>query len=194
MGLLTPGATVLELGAGCGFVGMTIARNCAALGRCVVTEMEEGGALEHLQYNVRLNDEALCGRVEVAACDWRECSDEEQQREGDECTTLGDNTVLDGRWDIVLGSDLVYNEAGVDMLPAVINRLVKNGSAVYYCHTKHRYDMMDADFLAALASRGLIADEVRRSGESTPPPSPPPFECLFNEHRLVVWRIRRLDK
>ena len=208
MGLLKRGATVLELGAGCGFVGMTLARNCPALGRCAVTEMEEGGALEHLRYNVNMNADVLDGRVEVMACDWRDfgvvgggddggeydaknsCGDKEDGDLDDGSGGVsGRGTVLDAHWDIVLGSDLVYNEAGVEMLPTVLARLVAAGSAVYYCHTKHRYDMMDADFVAALEARGLVAEEVWKQGEQPPPPSPPPFECLFNEHRLVVWRI-----
>ena len=203
MGLLEKGATVLELGAGCGYVGMTVARNCLNLGQCVVTEMEEGGALDHLRHNVDLNAGVLGGRVEVMACDWRDFSDGDEKTKADagpaelgsddgrcdEHGGEGEVSVLDRRWDVVLGSDLVYNEAGGDMLPLVLARLVAAGSAVYYCHTKHRFDMIDADFSAALGSRGLFAEEVWRQGDPTPPPSPPPFECLFNEHRLVVWRI-----
>jgi predicted nicotinamide N-methyase len=199
MGLLKRGATVLELGAGCGFVGMIVALNCPALGRCAVTEMEEGGALEHLRYNVNMNADVLDGRVEVMACDWRDFGvvgdgdgdgDDHDHDDGSGGPGVsGRGTVLDAHWDVVLGSDLVYNEAGVEMLPTVLARLVAAGSAVYYCHTKHRYDMMDADFVAALEARGLVAEEVWKQGEQPPPPSPPPFECLFNEHRLVVWRI-----
>ncbi len=45
---------ILELGAGCGYLGMTIARNLPTAHVCV-TEMEYGGALEHLQHNVNIN-------------------------------------------------------------------------------------------------------------------------------------------
>lgn len=45
---------ILELGAGCGWLGLVIAKNLPGASICM-TEMEYGGALEHLAYNVELN-------------------------------------------------------------------------------------------------------------------------------------------
>jgi len=60
------GLKIIELGAGCGWLGLTIARNLPSASVCI-TEMEEGGALEHLEYNVALNP---MDNVSTAACDW----------------------------------------------------------------------------------------------------------------------------
>lgn len=186
IGLLRDGATVLELGAGCGFLGMMIARNVPSLKTCLLTEMETGGALEHLQHNVDLNHDLLEGRATTSACDWVTFG----QPGSDPDST---DPVAAEHWDIIVASDLVYDEAGVEMLPRVLGRLICGGTVCFYCHTLHRYDMMDADFLQALKAEDLVVTEVRRRSEATPPPSPPPFECLFNEHRLVIWRITRAE-
>lgn len=188
IGLRRHGATVLELGAGCGHLGMTLARNLPNLGTCLLTEMETGGALEHLRHNTTLNEAVLHGRAKVGPCDWLACCSSAQASGK---AAVHADPVLGKHWDIVIGSDLVYDEAGVKMLPHVFNQLVTPSNTAFYCHTLHRYDMMDADFLHALKEHGLNVEEVRRRGEVTPPPSPPPFECLFNEHRLVIWKLTR---
>lgn len=124
---------------------MTVARNVPTLGRVCLTEMEQGGALDHLRYNVDLNHELLGSRVETAACDWSligspstiptttsipaECSESSTH---DACAPKNvpvpeperlPVTVLDYTWSFVIGSDLVYNEDGVDMLPKVLGKL-----------------------------------------------------------------------
>ena len=60
------------------------------------------------------------------------------------------------------------------------------------CHTKHRYDCLDFDFFAEIAKCGLLLEEVRAKGVPTPSPSPPPFEHLFNEFRIAVYKITKL--
>jgi predicted nicotinamide N-methyase len=150
--------------------------------------METGGALEHLRHNTTLNEAVLHGRAKVGPCDWLACGSPAQASGK---AAVHADPVLGKHWDIVIGSDLVYDEAGVKMLPHVFNQLVTPSNTAFYCHTLHRYDMMDADFLHALKEHGLNVEEVRRRGEVTPPPSPPPFECLFNEHRLVIWKLTR---
>ena len=88
--------------------------------------------------------------------------------------------------DFLLGSDLVYEESGVKMLPKVIaakllsTRCKEPDSFMLYAHTKHRYDGMDVDFFENLEKEGLDYEEVRKNGTKTPPPSPPPFESLFS--------------
>ena len=42
IGLTRPGARILELGAGVGWMGMTIARNLPSIATLVMTEQEEG--------------------------------------------------------------------------------------------------------------------------------------------------------
>eukprot|EP00960_Hanusia_phi_P068221 766789-Hanusia_phi.AAC.1 len=70
LGLSRPGMQILELGAGCGWLGMTVARNLPHARVCM-TEMEQGGALEHLEHNVALNRrDGMLGNAETCACDW----------------------------------------------------------------------------------------------------------------------------
>ncbi|GLI67687.1 hypothetical protein VaNZ11_011951 [Volvox africanus] len=76
LGLSRPGLQVLELGAGLGWLGMTLARNLTALKMVVLTEQEEGGGLDWLRHNLLLNAH-LPGMevVKAEACDWRHFCD-----------------------------------------------------------------------------------------------------------------------
>ena len=94
--------------------------------------------------------------------------------------------------DVVLGADLVYDDAGVVALPRVVKALLsraRSGAVFYYAHTKHRYDGMDLDFFANVSANGLTCEEVRPRGAPSPPPSPPPFESLFPDQRIAIYRI-----
>jgi hypothetical protein len=54
LGLRRSGLRVLELGAGCGWLGLTVAHNltgCSVL----LTEQQTGGAVEHLLENIAVN-------------------------------------------------------------------------------------------------------------------------------------------
>jgi hypothetical protein len=71
----TPAAQILELGAGCGTLGLTLARNLPAVGEVCLTEQAYGGALNHLRINVAANAAAGMpgiAAVTTAACDWTE--------------------------------------------------------------------------------------------------------------------------
>ena len=56
VGLDRPGAKILELGAGTGWLSMVLARNLPDADRVVATEMASGGALDWLRRNVRKNE------------------------------------------------------------------------------------------------------------------------------------------
>lgn len=72
LGLQRPGLSLLELGAGTGWLGVTVARNCPAAALVCLTE--QAGGMEHLSGNVQLN--AARGlplaHVRVQPCDWTE--------------------------------------------------------------------------------------------------------------------------
>ena len=287
IGLARPGVRILELGAGCGWLGMTLARNLPNAGEVCVTEMAFGGALAHLRANVAANAAAglpNIGVVTAAELDWlqlrnramaaaaardggggaeedggeaatsgagaqqQQGGDGQQQREQQqqqppprsyECSDgAGDGAdlarLLASRWDFVVGSDLVYNEAGTRWLPHVMRALALAGrparrqrqgqqerqhsnagaaggtaaaaaaggrpgtaaadaAAIYYAHTKHRYDICDVEFLEECAAAGLLVEEVAPPGAPPRPPSPPPLSELFPEQRVAIFRITVLE-
>ena len=112
-------------------------------------------------------------------------------------------------WDFVVGSDLVYDDAGVAMLPRVFRRLLDNAAnaraasagrserekkaTAYYAHTKYRYELRDMDFFAEMSRCGLVMTEVREPNVPTPPPSPEPLSQLFPEKRIAVFRVERRE-
>lgn len=115
---------------------------------------------------------------------------------------LGDNTVSETKrgapmdrpctsqsWDFIFGSDLVYNEAGCELLPRTLAALASEQTQVLYAHTKRRFEMLDCDFFANLLAAGLEYEEVREPWAASPPPSPPAFTSLFPEMRIAVFRI-----
>lgn len=195
----------LELGSGNGWLGCVLARACAvprgSLRTLTLTEMEAGGALRWLRTRVEANT-VDDGNANAEPSELRERNDDGNADAGTaefelRCKALDWNdvesalTTDDLRYDVVLGADLVYEDAGVHMLPRVIKKLLDaNPKAVcYYSHTKHRYDGMDMDFFEAIERAGLTREEVREPEVPSPPPSPPPFESLFPEQRVAVYRI-----
>ncbi|PRW57925.1 Nicotinamide N-methyltransferase-like [Chlorella sorokiniana] len=95
-------------------------------------------------------------------------------------------------WDFIIGSDLIYNEIGSRCLPRVLAALARPQTQVLYCHTKHRFDLLDMEFLEQLEACGLCCEEVWEPGVPPPPQSPPlrfPPTDLFPEQRIAVYRI-----
>jgi len=71
--------------------------------------------------------------LSVSSCDWSLWCQQGGGGEG------GGEHLREEEWDLIIGSDLIYNEAGVHMLPQVFKGLLSSGRATaYYCHTKHR--------------------------------------------------------
>jgi len=209
LGLHRPGLRVLELGSGVGWVGVVLARNLPHAACISVTEQECGGGLAHLRHNLALNRErnalgTLNPGLQAHACDWtlygrergegwREDRDTAAQNgmEGQACDD-GGNSGLAGPWDIIVGSDLVYNEAGQNMLPWVVRGLLLDsppGTCFIYAHTKYRFEMIDVDFQKELVKAGLQCREIREPGYPTPPPSPPPLTVVFNDLRCAILEM-----
>ena len=68
IGLSRPGAQIVELGAGTGWLSVALAKNLPNASLVVATEMRAGGALRWLRRNVRANE-----RIDTLAteeCDW----------------------------------------------------------------------------------------------------------------------------
>lgn len=181
---------VLELGSGCGQLGLILTRNLPHAAEVCLTEQAYGGALEHLRTNVVANAGLPnMGSVSCCACDWThfmqpsvqmqaaaaaaaardggeavqqqlQSGQQEQQQlghpEGEQddaspsAVSPGElldlHKLLTTRWDVIVGSDLIYNDAGARALPRVLATLMRPGDAsanqrqpvCFYAHTKHR--------------------------------------------------------
>lgn len=98
-----------------------------------------------------------------------------------------------GRWDFIVGSDLVYNEDGCQLLPRVFAQLSTPETVILYAHTKRRFEMLDSDFFQNLELEGLVVEEVRERWAPATPPSPPAFASLFPDMRIAVFRIMQRE-
>ena len=242
IGLSRPGAQIVELGAGTGWLSVALAKNLPNAERVVATEMRAGGALRWLRRNVRANE-----RIDTLAteeCDWStylggeptksgygddvandvapatdaprpetEKSETETETEIETARSASasssPSTLDSTAWDFIVGSDLVYDDSGVAMLPRVFRRLLDNAHAnaraatdrgeknappaAYYAHTKYRYELRDIEFFAEMSRRGLVMTEVREPNAPSPPASPEPLSQLFPEKRVAVFRIERRE-
>ena len=232
LSLDTPGARILELGAGCGWLGATLARNLPEASLVCLSEQEEGGACDWLRHNVQLNrnNGLPLDTVRVEPCDWLRYADTKLLNElgiytpsfvAKEETAITRKKELlqdlqqthdvasltrkdDGRidlenihWDFIIGSDLIYNQIGTTCLPRVMAALANPDTKIFYCHTKHRYDLLDMEFFNGLADVGLTYEEVWEPGEVPPPESPPlqfPPLDLFPEQRIAIFRIYKKER
>ena len=96
-------------------------------------------------------------------------------------------------FDLVIGSDLVYEEEGMRALVRVFAVLAARGVRLLYAHTRYRFELLDMLFFEALEQSDLVYSVV------DPPPedadltseSPPPLTELFPEMRCYVFDIKQ---
>ena len=136
------GKRVLELGAGVGACGIL----CAKLGaRAVVLSDFEEPLLDALERSIALND--VGDRCVVAAVDWRR---ELRLERTPGARALDDADVFD----VIIGTDVLYEKSHVDALPACIaRRLAPNGAC--FLVNAERYAGAFDDFHTACTARGL---------------------------------------
>jgi hypothetical protein len=136
------GKRVLELGAGCGLVGIGTA---VALSPSAVL-LTDGNAetVDNLQHNLELNSHLVSPEcaASVNCLDWVEFG-------------ASDGQPRVGPVDIVVGCDLVYDEAMVNPLLETLSKLLLPGEGVFfYACTMSERQGLDA-FLVALETRGF---------------------------------------
>ncbi len=219
-----PRGKLLELGAGTGWLSMALACDFPALELVVPTEMLHGNAFAWLERNIAMNAEA---GLPLSACraqplDWSWLADADEASlpsEGDageaEARAAALEQLRGVAWDLIVGSDLVYDEEGARALPAAIAALLRlgggEGRRVLYAHTLGRFEILDRDFLEALHAEGLSAYELgadppgEGSAESADGADPraarvdlaaavPDFSgSLFPEMRVAVLEIEWTD-
>lgn len=139
------GTKVLELGAGVGLVGLSLAVEGADV---VLTDL--GEAMPVLESNTERNADIIStsgGRAQAVELDW--LWDEGRQR---------DAVPLD-RADIVLGADVVYT---LDASAGLLRTFLRFGSELWLVQNIHR--AATTEFLAAAASAGLVAQREQIVG------------------------------
>ena len=210
---------ILELGSGTGWLAVNL--GLAAIDKRqsleIVATEQAGPALEHLRNNIQrffpVDHKGAEADVVVRAdeLDWAlfDCHDNcltSALRKGFSMEGPGGRSEqaarVQGRFDLVVGSDLVYNEVGSDYLPAVMAKLLEDEEGCtecYYAHTFHRFDHLDERFLARLYEVGLEAREVvvveGEEGEGAASGEVSITEDflveLFPAKRIAILRIRR---
>lgn len=185
--LLPRGGTVLELGSGTGWLGMAIAsRFGQQLRRVMLTEMLDGNAFEWLKHNVESNRTRglPLSAVELIPCDWGWFENATESA----VSHVGTASITGEHWDLVIGSDLVYNEAGVRMLPRVLRSLACKNSRILYAHTLFRFEQIDLDFFDELKRVGMRYERVWPADEELPEP-PTPMTELFPEQYVAIFSL-----
>lgn len=110
-GLTWDGASVLELGAGCGVPGLTIGSARPGPSKVFVTDLNPD-TVENLKYNITLND---LTNTQAFRMDWSDRT-----------------TWPTEKLDYVVGSDLIYQKSLVPLLVQVVMGLLKPGGTFYY--------------------------------------------------------------
>lgn len=161
-------AKVLELGSGCGWLGMRLAK---AIPGTSVTMSEQScfGALDWLQHNIDLNPGlSVCG-VEL---DWARIPIE----------------ICDTKWDFVIGAELVYSYEGARLLASVLRQILQRSGAIcYYAHSLNRFESVDEQMFSEFTSNGLQVDVVY--GQQAFDHSVGSFSELFRDLELVIFKI-----
>ena len=194
---LTSVRSVLELGAGCGWLGMSLAREYPQIKRVVLTELVDGGALAWLEHNVEANrrNGSLAPSVSAAALDWAWF---EEGHASDTGEPYGERAtgraLLERPFDLVIGSDLVYDHAGAAALVRVLFGASSVALAqdpqgrVLYAHTVNRFEDLDLEFFSALQRAGLLAERVWTAPDRPPTPEEP-FAELFPQQWVGIYEI-----
>eukprot|EP00746_Dinoflagellata_sp_MGD_P150557 gnl/MRDRNA2_/MRDRNA2_82402_c0_seq1.p1 gnl/MRDRNA2_/MRDRNA2_82402_c0~~gnl/MRDRNA2_/MRDRNA2_82402_c0_seq1.p1 ORF type:complete len:334 (+),score=63.18 gnl/MRDRNA2_/MRDRNA2_82402_c0_seq1:58-1002(+) len=161
IGLTEDCCRVLELGSGTGWLGVTLAQQLPI--QVVVTDCES--AMPNLKMNVDQmlrsckelqTDAPGKGSVSCATFDWFDATipvDERPSR-----SPLGED------WHCILGSDLIYNPDGAELLPHVFSELLSKcpNAMLLYAHTLYRFGSTgpDLEFYSKLCSEGLCCRTV----------------------------------
>ncbi|KAK4122455.1 hypothetical protein N657DRAFT_576241 [Parathielavia appendiculata] len=141
-------ARILELGAGGGVVGLTVARGCASLEHPLyLTDMVEMESL--MQHNISLN--GLDDRVRARVLNWGEPLSQE---------------ILDFKPDIILAADCVYFEPAFPLLMQTLQNLMAlvSTATIFFCFKKRR--RADMQFLKA-ARKAFTITEIEDEDRPT---------------------------
>lgn len=147
---LAPGTEVLEIGAGMGLCGLFLA---ACGHRATITDFDED-VLDLLALNAAHNG---LEKVAVRRLDWHEPD-------------------LEGTFDVICGSEVVYQDRFFAPMIALFRRYLKPGGAVYLAHNLRHESI--ARFIKTLPAGFSAENRVKR------------FRGDGQDHRIVLSTIR----
>ena len=183
------GRAVMELGSGCGLAGIALAKNTAA-SEVVLTDFPTN-TLENLRYNVALNARGGPGErgPAVRSLDWT-----------DKSTWPGPGSI-----DLVIGSDLVYDDGMASLLaPLVAHVLRPGGNFIHIFPERGRVGVEEQTEALAATGLGLTFEtdlppgKLRTGHAIQPSGSEPPARHsmwhIFNECNSKRFIVRRYTK
>ncbi|EKX33254.1 hypothetical protein GUITHDRAFT_120570 [Guillardia theta CCMP2712] len=136
---------VLDLGSGCGLVGI-----CLASAGAHVTMTELPGHTSLLQENVENNLKAHCpGSWQVQECVWGSPG---------ETTDWGNVTDMGQGWDFIVGSDLIYSDASTPHLLKTLQHSMDDKTSFVLSFELRREK--DLDFLRNISKCGLAFQKI----------------------------------
>ena len=97
-------------------------------------------------------------------------------------------TLLERPFNLVIGSDLVYDHAGAAALVRVLFVAASTSRRVLYAHTINRFEDLDLEFFSALERAGLRAERVWAAPDRPPTPEEP-FAELFPQQWVGIYEI-----
>jgi len=131
---------ILELGSGCGWLGMSLAEHLGDRATVVMSEQENGGGLDWLKHNLSLNPHIK--NCKAIALDWVHVPEE----------------VRNTHWNFIIGSELVYSPITCELLPRVMRSLCEPLTEIFYAHNCFRFEMIDIQLIENFRKLGF---EVR---------------------------------
>jgi predicted nicotinamide N-methyase len=160
---------ILELGSGCGWLGLMIAKDLPE-SSVIMSEQSHFNALDWLNHNISLNP--TISNVSAIELDWAHVPDD----------------VVNQRWDVILGCELVYSYEGAKLFVALLKTLLTGSNSVcYYAHSLNRFETVDEMLLSLFQQYELNVEVV--FGQHAVEKAPGSFEDLFRELELVIFRI-----
>jgi len=149
--------SVLELGAGCGILGLSMAK--AGIPREVVisdfdghyVDAETASLMELLTHNAKANMVSTSG-VSIWNLDWARPADAKC------CWPPAADATLAQTYDIVLGSELLYTTEGAALLLQILPKFLADGGTCYLLNNARRTGV--AEFMAGCAGAHLTYSEV----------------------------------
>ena len=158
---------VIELGSGCGWLGLRLSKEFDSL-KVTMTEQSNFGALDWLNHNVALNPQY---GIDVTELDWSNVKSE----------------IVENSWDLILGCELVYSYEGARLLPRVISKLLNTpGSVCYYCHSLYRFEAIDEVLIEEFTANNLDFEIVYGKEAFADFGT---YSSLFPELQTVIFKL-----